>query len=86
MGELIDILPHIEEANEFSKVLDKKVKFSAMAVSSASRGDYNNHSKVNIQTVFLLTRKLLKIYSHQTIIIIFTFHVLFFSLIAKSQI
>jgi hypothetical protein len=49
MGELIDILPHIEEANEFSKTLDKKVKFSAMAVSSASRGDYDSRSKVKLE-------------------------------------
>lgn len=43
----MDLLPHIEEANMISITLDKKVKFSALAVSSASRGDYDPHSKVN---------------------------------------
>lgn len=71
MGELIDILPHIEEANEFSKTLDKKVKFSAMAVSSASRGDYNNHSKVKYSYcfVFFFSRK-----SVLTFLLIIFFH------------
>jgi len=45
MGEMMDLLPSIEEANTISIALDKKVKFSAMAVSSASRGDYCTHAK-----------------------------------------
>lgn len=46
MKEMMDLLPSIEEANTISIALDKKVKFSAMAVSSASRGDYHKTAKV----------------------------------------
>jgi hypothetical protein len=36
-SELIDILPAIEEANQISIALDKKVKFSALPVASQTR-------------------------------------------------
>lgn len=36
-SELIDILPAIEEANQISITLDKKVKFSALPVSAQTR-------------------------------------------------
>ena len=37
MKELNDLMPLIDEANHISMSLDKKVKFSALAVSSAAR-------------------------------------------------
>jgi hypothetical protein len=36
-ADLIDLLPAIEEANAISIALDKKVKFSALAVSPDAR-------------------------------------------------
>ena len=36
-SELIDLLPAIEEVNAISIALDKKVKFSAIAVSPEAR-------------------------------------------------
>ena len=46
MTEMMDLLPEVEEANMMSITLDKKTKYSALAVSSASRGDYDPMSKV----------------------------------------
>ena len=37
MKELMDLMPSIDEANHISIGLDKKVKFTALAVSSAAR-------------------------------------------------
>ncbi len=45
-GELVDLIPHIEEVNMISIALDKKVKFSALPVSAAARGDYDGKVKV----------------------------------------
>ncbi len=45
---MMDLLPQIDEANLMSITLDKKVKFSALAVSSASRGDYDAQSKAYV--------------------------------------
>lgn len=45
MTEMMDLLPSIEEANTISIAMDKKIKFSAMAVSSASRGAYSSKAK-----------------------------------------
>lgn len=48
MTEMMDLLPEVEEANMMSITLDKKTKYSALAVSSASRGDYDPMSKAFI--------------------------------------
>ncbi len=45
MTEMMDLMPQIDEANLMSITLDKKVKFTALAVSSASRGDYDPQAK-----------------------------------------
>lgn len=44
--ELIDLIPHIEEANAVSIALDKKVIFSALPVSADARGSYDGKFKV----------------------------------------
>lgn len=36
-AEILDLLPSIEEANMISIAMDKKIKFSAIAVSAESR-------------------------------------------------
>jgi kinesin family protein 1 len=40
-NELVDLLPAIEEANQISIKLDRKVKFTALPVSSEARGEYD---------------------------------------------
>ena len=46
-GELVDLIPQVEEANSISIVLDKKVKFEALVVSSAARGDFGGKMKAS---------------------------------------
>ncbi|CAF0775063.1 unnamed protein product [Brachionus calyciflorus] len=45
-SELIDLIPHIEEANAISIALDKKVIFTALPVSADARGDYDGKFRV----------------------------------------
>jgi len=45
-GELVELLPHIEEANNISIALDKKVKYTAHPVPSQIRGEYDDKVKV----------------------------------------
>ncbi len=45
-SELVELLPHIEEANNISIALDKKVKYTAYPVPAAIRGEYDNKVKI----------------------------------------
>lgn len=45
-AELIDLIPHVEEANAVSIALDKKVLFSALPVSADARGSNDGKFKV----------------------------------------
>lgn len=40
-SEILDLLPSIEEANMISITMDRKIKFTAIAVSAESRGEYD---------------------------------------------
>ncbi len=40
-GDLIDLIPKIDEANEMSIAMDKKVRFEVMVTSSDLRGEYS---------------------------------------------
>ena len=45
-GELVDLIPQIEEVNMISIAMDKKVKFEALPVGADARGDYEGKVKV----------------------------------------
>ncbi len=47
-NELVDLLPAIEEANQISIALDKKICFIALPVSSDARGDYDKKYKAYV--------------------------------------
>jgi len=44
-NELVDLIPAVEEANQISIVLDKKIKFEALIVSAEARGEYDSKIK-----------------------------------------
>ena len=52
---MIDLLPEIDEANQMSIELDKKVKFTAFAVSGESRGEFNGKLKTFVSVKNFLT-------------------------------
>ena len=52
-GELVDLMPTVEDANAMSIALDKKVKFLAIVVSPELKGDYNGKTRVrNLWHIF----------------------------------
>lgn len=44
-NEMIDLIPAIDEANEMSIDMDKKVKFTAFPVSGETRGEFKGKLK-----------------------------------------
>jgi kinesin family protein 1 len=46
LNELIDLIPHIEEANQMSIILDKKIKYSAIILNPLSVGNPNDKATV----------------------------------------
>ncbi len=51
--EIVDLVPHVEEANSMSIALDKKVKFEVVLVSPEARGEYGGQLKVISQAYIL---------------------------------
>lgn len=47
INELIDLMPHIEEANQMSILLDKKIKYTPIILNPIVIGD--PHSKVQVR-------------------------------------
>ena len=45
-GELVDLIPRIDEANSMSVQLDKKVMYEVMVVSAEARGEYDGKVRV----------------------------------------
>ena len=45
-AELIDLIPLIDEANEISIAMDKKIKYSALPIAPEARGEYEGKLKV----------------------------------------
>lgn len=50
-GELVDLIPAVDEANQMSISLDKKVKFEILVVSAEARGEYDGKVKVTFNAV-----------------------------------
>ena len=60
INELIDLMPHIEEANQMSILLDKKIKYTPIILNPIVIGD--PHSKVQVNDEF--SQKMLMIFVH----------------------